>query len=267
MSSNKDTISKTVTVALLLCIVCSVIVASSVVLLKPIQQVNKTLNLKENILAAAGLLKPGASKAEVEAAFAQITPRLVDMTTGDYVSPDVVEKASAADYDQRKAAKDPKLSKKLDGSMDLAGIKRQARYSKVYLVETDGKLDRIILPVHGYGLWSTLYGFLALEGDANTIAGFGFYEHAETPGLGGEVDNPRWKAMWPGKKVYDLGKGNEPLINLVKGGVDPSRADAVYGVDALSGATLTSRGITNLLHFWLGQHGFQSYLDRIRKGA
>ncbi|MCP5161875.1 MAG: Na(+)-translocating NADH-quinone reductase subunit C [Hahellaceae bacterium] len=267
MSSNKDTISKTITVALLLCIVCSVLVASSVILLKPVQMQNKTLNLKENILAAAGLLKPGAPKAQIESEFKKVTPRLVDLSTGEYVSADLVEKASAADYDQRKASKDPKFSDSLEGGIDIASIKRRAKYAKVYLVEKDGRLDRIILPVHGYGLWSTLYGFLALEGDGNTIAGLGFYEHAETPGLGGEVDNPRWKALWPGKKVYNLDHSNEPAISLIKGGVDTSRADAIYGVDALSGASLTSRGVTNLLHFWLGEHGFQSYLDRIRKGA
>jgi len=267
VSSNKDSISKTITVALLLCIVCSVVVASSVILLKPVQQVNKTLNLKENILAAAGLLAPGAGKVKIEEAFKQITPRIVDLSTGEYVSSSLVEKATAAEYDQRKASKDPKFSEVLDGAKDIASIKRREKYAKVYTVENNGKVERIILPVHGYGLWSTLYGFLALEGDANTIIGLGFYEHAETPGLGGEVDNPRWKAMWPGKKVYDLEKGSTPLINLVKGGVDASRPDAIYGVDALSGASLTSRGVTNLLHFWLGENGFQPYLERVRKGA
>lgn len=267
MSSSKETVSKTVIVALLLCIVCSVIVASSVVLLKPIQQKNKSLNLKANILAAAGLLKDGANAQEIESSFKLITPKLVDLKTGEYVSADLVGKESEIAYDQRKAAKDPALSAKVPADKDIASIRRQAKYAKVYLVESAGKVEKIILPVHGYGLWSTLYGFLALEGDANTVVGFGFYEHAETPGLGGEVDNPRWKAQWPGKKIYDLASSEAPVIKLVKGGVDRNKPDAVYGVDGLSGATLTSRGVTNLLQFWMGEDGFQTYLNRLRRGA
>lgn len=267
MSSSRETVSKTVIVALLLCIVCSVVVASSVVLLKPIQQKNKSLNLKANILAAAGLLKEGANAQDIESGFKLITPKLVDLKTGEYVSADKVGKESEIAYDQRKAAKDPALSTVVPADKDKASIRRQAKYAKVYLVENGGKIEKIILPVHGYGLWSTLYGFLALEGDANTVVGLGFYEHAETPGLGGEVDNPRWKALWPGKKIYDLASSNTPVIKLVKGGVDRNRPDAVYGVDGLSGATLTSRGVTNLLQFWMGEDGFQTYLNRLRKGA
>lgn len=265
--SSKETIGKTVTVAFLLCIVCSIVVASSVVLLKPIQQKNKALNLKANILAAAGLLNEGASASEIEEAFSSIQPKLVDLETGEYVEPEVVGRKEAIAYDQRKASKDPKLSSPIPSDDDIASIKRRVRYAKVYLVENGGELDTIILPVSGYGLWSTLHGFLALEEDANTVVGLGFYEHAETPGLGGEVDNPRWKAIWPGKKVYDMQEGWEPKIEVVKGAVDKSRDDAKYRVDGLSGATLTSRGITNLMQYWMGEHGFQQYLKRIREGA
>ncbi len=155
----------------------------------------------------------------------------------------------------------------LPGDRDIASIKRREKYAKVYLVEHNGVVETIILPVHGYGLWSTLYGFVALNKDANTVAGFGFYEHGETPGLGGEVDNPKWKGQWPGKKIYDLGESQTPKISLVKGSVDVSKPGAEYKIDGLSGATLTSRGVTNLLHFWLGDNGFQKYLNRVREGA
>ena len=128
---------------------------------------------------------------------------------------------------------------------------------------TASGLDRIILPVHGYGLWSTLYGFIALQSDANTVAGIGFYEHGETPGLGGEVDNPRWKSQWPGKQVY---RDGEAAIALAKGGVDSSSPDAQWRVDGLSGATLTSRGVTNLVQFWLGENGFKPFLNKLKTG-
>lgn len=267
MSSNKESTQKTIIVALLLCLVCSVIVAASVVLLRPIQEKNKALNLKQNILAAAGLLKENATPAEVETSFERITAKLVDLDTGEYVLPETIGVASAIDYDQKSASKNPKLSQILPGEKDIASIKRREKYAKVYLVEQDGVLETIIVPVHGYGLWSTLYGFVALEKDANTVAGFGFYQHGETPGLGGEVDNPKWKGQWPGKKIYDFEVGDEPKLELIKGSVDVSKPGAEYKIDGLSGATLTSRGVTNLIHFWLGDNGFRKYLDRVREGA
>jgi Na+-transporting NADH:ubiquinone oxidoreductase subunit C len=147
----------------------------------------------------------------------------------------------------------------------MAKISRRENYAVIYLVEGEGgELDKIILPVHGYGLWSTLYGFVALEADANTVAGLGFYEHAETPGLGGEVDNPRWKALWPGKQVY---KDGTVKIGLVKGSVDPAGANADWEIDGLSGATLTARGVTNLVQFWLGEDGFEPFLENLRTGG
>lgn len=265
--SSKETMGKTFTVAFLLCLVCSIIVAGSVVMLKPTQQKNKALNLQANILAAAGLLPADADKAQIEELFKQIDARIVDLNTGEYVEPSVVGKQTALAYDQRKAQKDPKLSKSISGEEDIASIKRRVDYAKVYLVREDEQIKTIILPVSGYGLWSTLHGFLALESDANTVVGFGFYEHAETPGLGGEVDNPNWKAQWPGKKVYDLESDSGPKLGLVKGSVDRTKAGAEYQVDGLSGATLTSRGVTNLVQYWTGEHGFQKYLNKLRQGA
>lgn len=255
MSSN-DGIKKTLIVAVSLCIVCSVIVSTAAVVLKPAQEINKTLDRKRNILAAAGMLQEGVS---VEEQFGQVTPRVVDLRTGrfaDDVDPD--------GYDQRKAAKDPSASDRLDAAQDLAKISRREHYALVYLVESDsGEVEKIILPIHGYGLWSTLYGYIALESDGNTVAGLGFYEHAETPGLGGEVDNPRWKAFWPGKQVY---KDGEVEIALIKGSVDPASAKAPWQIDGLAGATLTARGVSNLVQFWLGETGFQPFLNNLKTG-
>ncbi|NNL56211.1 MAG: NADH:ubiquinone reductase (Na(+)-transporting) subunit C, partial [Pseudomonadales bacterium] len=158
---------------------------------------------------------------------------------------------------------DPARSTRLDSDADLAKISRRENQALVYLVESNGSFEKVILPVHGYGLWSTLYGFIALESDLNTVAGLGFYDHAETPGLGGEVDNPRWKAQWPGKKVY---KNGDVELGLLKGAVDPSAPNAKYKVDGLSGATLTGRGVTNLIQFWLGENGFRPFLENFKRG-
>lgn len=253
--SSKDSVVKTLTVALLLCVVCSIIVSTAAVLLRPMQAANKNLDKKRNILLAAGLYEEGAS---VDEQFASIKTRVVDLSTGRFT--DAVD---AGKYDQRKAAKDPKMSVALSGDEDIAKISRRENNALVYIVESNGEVEKVILPIHGYGLWSTLYGFIALESDLNTVAGLGFYDHGETPGLGGEVDNPRWKAQWPGKKVYQQG---DVEIALAKGLADPSAANAEYRVDGLSGATLTSRGVSNLISFWLGEQGFKAFLDNLKAG-
>lgn len=252
---SNDTISKTVGVALALCIVCSVVVSTAAVMLKPAQVANKSLDFKRNILAAAGLYKEGVS---VEEQFEQITTRLVDLRTGQFTEvPEGIDK-----YEQRKASKDPSRSTDLSPAEDIAKIGRRADVAKVYLVEgSNGEVNSVILPVKGYGLWSTLYGFLALDSDFNTVVGMGFYEHAETPGLGGEVDNPRWKAMFVGKKVYN-DSGNVALT-VVKGAAQP---DSEHQIDGLSGATLTSRGVDNLIKFWLGEDGYASFLNNLKNG-
>jgi len=259
----KETIQHTLLVAFVLCVVCSVIVAGAAVALKPVQSANKSLDRQKNILAAAGMTGDGSlDSAEIQQLFAKFDVRLVDLDTGEYAADEAG--LDPEKYDQKKAAKDPELSEALPGEEDIANIKRRERFSQVYLLQHDGKLDRIVLPIRGYGLWSTLYGFLVLEGDANTVVGLAYYDQKETPGLGGEVDNPKWKAMWPGKKVFDE-QGNV-AIELAKGGVDPASPGAIHQVDALSGATLTSHGVENMLHFWLGENGFGPYLSKIRGG-
>ena len=150
------------------------------------------------------------------------------------------------------------------GDEDIARLGRRENYSQVYLVQSpQGEIEKVILPIRGAGLWSTLYGFIALESDANTVAGLGFYEHGETPGLGGEVDNPRWIAHWPGKQVY---RDGDVALGLIKGSVDPSSPKARWQVDGLAGATLTARGVTNLVHFWLGENGFEPFLNNLKSG-
>ena len=255
--ANNDSIKNTIGVAVLLCFVCSVIVSASAVLLRPAQKHNKELDINKNILMAAGIYKEGESITEQ---FESIKIKLIDLDTGKFT--DAVDVAT---YDQRKAEKTPALSEKLDSADDIANISNRERYSKVYLVESKGKLKTLILPIRGYGLWSTLRGFLALDADLTTIKGLGYYEHGETPGLGGEVDNPKWKAIWVDKKAYDP-SGNV-AISVIKGHVDSGTANAEYKVDGLSGATLTSKGVDNMMKFWLGKNGFGPFLIHLKNGG
>lgn len=250
-----DTPKKMLIVTVALCVVCSILVSSAAVTLRPLQASNKLVEKQKNILSAAGLLEEGK---DIQQLFDEnLEVKIVDLATGEYV--DVED---AADYDQRRASKDPARSITVPAELDIAKVKRRAKYASVYLVREGERVKSVILPIKGYGLWSTLYGFLALEEDANTVVGLTFYDHAETPGLGGEVDNPRWQALWKGKHVYD--DSGKPRIGLIKGNVDTSRPEAKYQVDGLAGATLTARGVTNLVRYWMGGHGFGPYLARLK---
>ena len=253
--SNKESMSKVLTVAISLCLVCSVVVSSAAVLLRDAQNANKSLDKKRNILAAAGLLKEDVG---VEEQFESVDVKVIDFNSGTFT--DAVEPSS---YDQRKAAKDPSMSEEVADDADIAKINRQADYGLVYIINGEQGIDKVILPIKGYGLWSTLYGFIALESDLNTVAGLGFYEHGETPGLGGEIDNPLWKAKWPGKKVYDDG---DVELSVIKGEVDTASANAQYKVDGLSGATLTTKGVDNLVKYWMGDAGYAKFLSNLKTG-
>ena len=265
---NKDSIQNVIVIALVVCLFCAIVVAGSAVALKERRVENKALDKSKNVLIAAGLFEEGVTKVEdINTLFARFEPRVVDLRTKQLLSEAEVAtveqqlEISFLDYDQRKAAKDPALSSALTDLEDIASINRREHYSLIYLLRSESGIDRIVLPVHGYGLWSTLYGFLALEADGNTVSGITFYEHAETAGLGGEVDNPAWKAKWPGKQIYADHGG--VAMRVIKGAVDPSAAESVHQVDGLSGATLTSNGVSNMIAYWLGDDGYGPVLGSI----
>lgn len=263
MSSNKESILRTLVVALAVSLVASIFVAGSAVYLKPEQQKNRLLDKQRSILAIAGIDGAELSGEQVIALYnRRIKEQVIDLSTGE-----IDQNLDPVSFDALKAAKDPKTSIELPGKEDIAAIKRRENYSTVYRLEKEdgsGTLEALILPVRGYGLWSTLYGFLAIKPDLNTVVGLGFYQHGETPGLGGEVDNPHWKAFWPGKTLF---KDGQPVIQIVKGGVPQGSPDAGHQVDGLAGATLTSNGVNHLLTFWLGEQGFGPYLDKLRRNG
>ena len=249
-----DSTRKTLIVALALCLVCSILVSTAAVKLQPLQQRNQELDRKKIILEVAGLLKPGVS---IDELFKQVEPKVVDLSTGEYV-----DTMDPNQFDQRQAAKDPEMSVKIPPDRDIAQIRRRAKYAVVYLVKEGDQTKLILLPVHGYGLWSTMYAYIALERDANTIFGLRFYEQGETAGLGAEIDNPRWRNNWTGKVVY--GEAEKPQIRVIKGAVAPGDPEAKFKIDGLAGATLTANGVTNLIHYWLGPEGFGTYLKKFR---
>ena len=277
---NNDTIQKTLIVTVLLCLVCSIVVSATAVGLRPVQKANREHDVRVNILEVAGLYRPGVP---VEQLFSDIEKRVVNLDDGSFADVD------PAEFDMRRAARDPEQSEALSPDQDLAQINRRPNLGTVYLVRRADVLSKVILPVSGYGLWSTLHGFLALEADGDTIYGLQFYEHRETPGLGGEVDNPKWRDQWRGKRLGEgsgdpdptyqanglpgsasaeldrsAGAAGYPRLSVIKGRVGDDDPDAAYKVDGLSGATLTSRGVSNMIRFWTGREGYRPFLERIR---
>jgi len=255
MAQGNNSIKKVLIVAFALCIVCSVIVSTAAVALRPAQQLNQELDRKTNILNVAKLYEPGMN---VEETFSEeITARVVNLESGEYT-----DEFDADSFDQIEASRDPATGRTLSGDQDIAGLSRVEDYATVYLVGDPDDPEQIVLPMRGQGLWGLMSGFLAVEGDGNTIVSITYYEHSETPGLGAEVNNPRWQSQWEGKEIYDEEGDLMPEIHLTKGG-----ASDEHEVDALSGATLTSNGVTNMLQFWFSEEGFGTYLTKFRSGT
>lgn len=239
----RDSIRNTLAVAIGLSLVCSLLVATTAVVLKPKQLANAERYRQAIILEVAGLYESGV---DIESTFADIEVRTVNLADGTYVD------AAVAPDD------DPGVV--IPEELDVANIHRRTSYAPVYILRTDGAIDQVILPVYGAGLWSTIRGYLAVAGDGSTIRGLRFYEHGETPGLGDQIDDAEWRAQWSGKTLYD--ESGTPRIEVARGVVEPG-ATAMYQVDGISGATLTGRGVTNLVRYWTGPHGFGPYLARL----
>ena len=254
---SKDSVANTLIVAVTLSLVCSVLVASTAIILQPIQQRNEDLYRQQIILDVAGLYEPGT---DIAALFQNIETRMVELANGEYA-----DSLSADDFDAVAAAKTTTLGLTIPGNLDMANIRQRARFSPVYIVRNNDAISQVILPVYGSGLWSTMYGFLSLGPDGSTIHGLRFYEHAETPGLGDQIDKPEWRNQWVNKKVFN--GGDEPRIEVIRGFVNEDSDNAVYEIDGISGATLTGRGVTNLVRYWTGPHGFGPFLARFRVEA
>jgi len=258
--SSKDTPKRTLIIALSLCVVCSVFISSAAVVLKPYQVANKLLDRNKNVLIAAGIFDPQInSDADIPRLFAEFTPRIADLEEGRFLIEDELADLgiNPLTYDARAAMNQSGFSDQLSREEDIASIQRRVRYATVYMIENDqDEVETIVLPVSGYGLWGIMHGYLALEGDGNTVIGIGFYDHKETPGLGGEISNPRWRGLWPEKEIYDEEGG--VALSVVKG-----IGEGPYEIDGLAGATLTSRGVDNMIEFWMGDSGFGPLLDNI----
>lgn len=255
---SNDSIGKTLLVVLVLCLVCSIVVAGSAVGLKPLQQEQRALDKQRNILAVAGLMHDKMSADEVTEVYAsRVTPRLLDLKSGTMLEGD------PGKFNQIQALKDPQQSIALSSSEDPAGIRRRSNMVEIYLIKDEKQqVQEIVLPIYGNGLWSMMYAFVALDTDGRTIKGITYYDQGETPGLGGEVENPNWRAQFVGKRVVN--DEGHPALKVMKGAAPQGD---LYAVDGLSGATLTANGVQHSFDFWMGELGFGPFLKQVREGG
>ncbi len=240
--------------AAVLCFVCSIMISTANVGLRERQEINKVLDKQKSVLQAAWLVQPGekVNRARVEELFKNVRPRIIELSTGK-----VLEEVNADTFDEESLPSLPAPTNK-------AGIREIKEQVKIYEIMEGDKVTMFVLPIVGKGLWSTMHGFLALDADTRTIRGLTYYDQAETPGLGGEVVNPKWKALWQGRLAYD--ENWSAKIAVIKGPAGPVEQNP-YAVDGLSGATLTSRVVTNMLQFWLGENGFAPFLKSFRESG
>jgi len=258
--ADQDT-KKAVTIVLGVCLVCSLLVSFTAVTLKSIQETNKREERFKNILQVSGLYQDNNSVSSLYKK--NIEPEIINLSQGEVMKKgEYPEGLDPQNFDIQYIAKHSQYSYPLPDSIDIADIKRKPAYMIVYKVIQNSIIEQYIFPIYGKGLWSTMWGFISLEKDLHTIRGLTFYEQGETPGLGGEVDNPDWKKIWVGKKAFDT--RGKLRIQVIKGEVDPSSPEAKYQVDGLSGSTLTTRGVNNLVRFWLGKHGYGPFLERLK---
>ena len=251
-----ESITKTIGVAFCVCLIFSLVVSISDVSLRDLQNENKLNDKRIKILQAADIYNPDE---EIKDQFLKLETKFVNFETGKLM--DKYMDFSLEEYDPILATRDSNLSSKVPTSEDIAVIKNRENIGKIFILRNDDySINKLILPIRGYGLWVTLYGYISIENDFNTIAGIEFYDHKETPGLGAEVDNPKWKNLWPGKEIYQNG---EVSLSVIKGKVDNNDKDAQYEIDGLSGATITSRGVTNMIAYWFGESGYSKLFKEL----
>ena len=251
-----EPITKTIGVAFCVCLICSLVVSFSAVSLRDLQNENKLNDKRIKILQAADIYNPDE---DIKEQFLKLETKFVNFETGKLM--DTYMDFTLEEYDPILATRDSNLSSKVPTSEDIAVIKNRENIGKIFILRNDDySINKLILPIRGYGLWGTLYGYISIENDFNTIAGIEFYDHKETPGLGAEVDNPKWKNLWPGKEIYQNG---EVSLSVIKGKVDNNDKDAQYEIDGLSGATITSRGVTNMIAYWFGESGYSKLFKEL----
>lgn len=239
-------------IALIVALVSAVVVSTAAVTLKPLQDAHLDAERAARMAQMLDTL-PGMRDLMQEAGVDTLETRIVDLALGDFTS-DI----DAGSFDFEAASSDPAQSVAIPADSDIANLRRRANYAPVYLLERDGALLLVVLPVSGSGYQSTIRAMLALEPDLRTIAALTITQQGETPGLGARIEDPTWQARWVGKEAVD--DTGQIMISIVRG-----EAVGPFEVDGISGATVSSNAVANMIRYWMGDHGFGPFLDQLRQ--
>jgi len=225
--------------AFAVCVTCSLALSVVSEGLKEKKALNVALDMKKNILKAVDLETPLSAKAQAKEALgiydAKIEEKVIN-TEGRVVEGKLPE-----------------------------DIQEKETLYPMYVYKERGQIRAYCFPIIGKGLWSTLYGYFALESDAMTVRGVTFYKHGETPGLGAEIEKDWFQNNFKGKKIWDVQRNRLVPIKLTKGKAENvvPRAELSFNVDGISGATMTSKGVTAMIDQWLNM--YEPFFKKIRK--
>jgi Na+-transporting NADH:ubiquinone oxidoreductase subunit C len=258
---SSESIGRTLVVAAGVALFCSVMVSAAVIYLRPMQLAWAEIGRNRVIVTLAGLLEDPqtASDREVAAAFLELEALLVDLESGQ-----TVRDRDALRYAPREAVTLARDGVDIPDALDNAQLGRRSRLAPAYVWVENEAMRKLILPVHGQGMWAPIHGYLALAGDCNTVTGIAFDEHGETPGVGDRIEAPGWQASWVGLQA--VGPGGDVLLAPGRGAAAVVDEGPVSGFDAISGATVTVNAVTRIVQYWLGPHGFGPFLGRCREG-
>lgn len=248
----RESTLRTLVIAGGVALVCSLAVSLAVSWLRPFQLAHQSIERNRALVAAARLgdAEP-LSDNEVVERFLRFETWLVTVSERSYT----VTSGAGADY--RSAVDDPERSVELPPDLEGAGLGRRPRHMPVYVLRESGRIERLVLPVFGRGMWSTIHGFVSLGPDLATVTGVRFYEHAETPGIGDRIQDRSWTQSFVGKRAYD--EAGEVVLRIGAAG-----GDLTSTVDAIAGATVTVGAVDRLVQFWLGPAGFGPFLAALR---
>ncbi len=218
MQGNKYTVIFAFTV----CVILSVLLSATYMSLKDRQELNRKLDRQKNILIAAGFTPDNAN--EIESLYATRVKSMVVSANGIIVAG------------------------KMPEQIEVEQSKSMFPLFRIISATDESVTESFVYPVEGKGLWSTMYGYLAVTPNGKTVKGITFYKQGETPGLGAEVEKDWFRKNFVGKKPYD---GKKVVgIEVAKGKASDQAAyktKSEHMVDGISGATLTCNGVTKML--------------------
>jgi Na+-transporting NADH:ubiquinone oxidoreductase subunit C len=238
MNGAEESVARTMLVAVGVALFCSAMVTTAVFLLRPIQAAYQAIERNRAIVVAAGVVAPGAADEAVVDAFLDLEALVIDRMTGERV-----EGLDPRTFDHWQVMPEPDQARPL--------------HVPVYIRREQGRIVRVVFPVDGQGMWSTIYGYLALEPELNTVAALVIHEHGETPGIGDRIQSPNWLAGWIGKQVRDA-EGGLRIDVTADAALAPE-----HRVDVITGATITSQAVGRMVRDWFGEDGYQSALPRL----